>query len=256
MSLRDLGLLADTVSVTATSPWCLMSIVSAGSKHGFFSDNMYTCNVHACLANCNHIWTREQQSPLFGQHWIIQIATATYAYGVYPRTSCREYFTECCCRVVTRTKETDHIMIYHTCPQASSLAACTKGHWSQRAFSCAQLQELVPWHAPSHGLRFSSKLLLRVLSVDRHKKRSFGANPFESAAPQLWNSLPRTLRDSTSKNCSRDSLRHVFDHWLSDWWLFFLPVVSLFSPFSEYTEHAAIAWSDCAVQLTIHHDQH
>jgi hypothetical protein len=104
-------------------------------------------------------------------------------------------------RVVSLTKKTDHIT-----PVLNDL------HWLpvqkriehkvlSLVFSCikgcapAYLKELVQLHAPSRGLRSSSQSLLRVASVERHKKKTFGARSFECVGPQLWNRLPQDLRD-------------------------------------------------------------
>jgi hypothetical protein len=104
-------------------------------------------------------------------------------------------------RVVSPTKKSDHITLVlndlHWLPVQkriehkvlSLVFSCIKG--------CAPacLKELLQLHAPSRGLRSSSQSLLRVASVERHKKKTFGARSFECVGPQLWNRLPQDLRD-------------------------------------------------------------
>ena len=119
-------------------------------------------------------------------------------------------------RIVSRSKKSDHIT-----PVLKEL------HWlpvKERidhklltlAYSCmegtapAYLQELIPKHVPSRGLRSASQSFLRVPSVQRHKKKSLGVRSFENAAPGLWNSLPQALRECNSK----DSFKRRLKTWL------------------------------------------
>ena len=116
-------------------------------------------------------------------------------------------------RIVSGIKKSDHIT-----PVLKDL------HWlpvTKRidhkilslAYSCMEgtaphyLQELVPKHVSTKGLRSSSQSLLKVPSVDGHKKKSFGVRSFESAAPYLWNKLPQSLRDSGKKESFKRSLK-------------------------------------------------
>ena len=116
-------------------------------------------------------------------------------------------------RIVTRTKKSDHITPVlrdlHWLPVEkriehkllSIVYSCVEGT------APAYLQELVPKHAPSRPLRSSSQSLLRVPSVDGHKKKSQGARSFECVAPKLWNSLPQTLRDCRTKGSFKRQLK-------------------------------------------------
>ena len=69
------------------------------------------------------------------------------------------------------------------------------------------LQELIQKQTSSRGLRSSSQSLLRVPSLDGHKKKSLGVRSFESAAPKLWNSLPQKLRESDNKTTFKRHLK-------------------------------------------------
>ena len=65
-------------------------------------------------------------------------------------------------------------------------------------FRCIQgsapvyLQEIIQSYKPKHNLRSNSQNLLNQMRV---RTKLFGDRAFAKAAPELWNSLPQSLRD-------------------------------------------------------------
>ena len=68
-------------------------------------------------------------------------------------------------------------------------------------FRCIQgsapvyLQEIMQSYKPKRNLRSNSQNLLTQMRV---RTKLFGDITFAKAAPELWNSLPQSLRDITS----------------------------------------------------------
>ena len=68
-------------------------------------------------------------------------------------------------------------------------------------FRCIQgsaavyLQEILQPYKPKRNLRSNSHNLLNQMRV---RTKLFGDNVFAKAAPELWNSLPQSLRGITS----------------------------------------------------------
>ena len=116
-------------------------------------------------------------------------------------------------RIVARSKKSDHItpllrdLHWLTVLKRidHKLLSLTYGCFDSTAPS--YLQELIPKHVPTRGLRSSSQSRLRVPSIEGHRKKSLGARSFECAAPQLWNSLPLALREATSRESFKRQLK-------------------------------------------------
>ncbi|XP_037648071.1 uncharacterized protein LOC119501650 [Sebastes umbrosus] len=70
------------------------------------------------------------------------------------------------------------------------------------------LSELLSPYQPQRSLRSTSAGLL---STPKSKLRSFGDRAFSRAAPKLWNSLPKLIRDSDSLTTFQSRLKtHLF----------------------------------------------
>ena len=69
----------------------------------------------------------------------------------------------------------------------------------------AYLAELLTVHTPSRSLRSSSA---PVLTVPRVRSTTIGGRAFSVGAPQLWNHLPASLRNSPSLDNFRRHLKH------------------------------------------------
>ena len=72
------------------------------------------------------------------------------------------------------------------------------------------LKELVSSSLHKRSTRSTSQSLLKVASVDSHKKKTQGARSFECVAPKVWNGLPRDLRDCKTKQSFRKQLKTFF----------------------------------------------
>ena len=77
-------------------------------------------------------------------------------------------------------------------------------------FSCIQgsapvyLQEIIQSYKPKRNLHSNSQNLLNQIRV---RTKLFGDRAFAKAAPELWNSLPQSLRDITSLDQSKLRLK-------------------------------------------------
>ena len=77
-------------------------------------------------------------------------------------------------------------------------------------FRCIQgsapvyLQEIMQSYKPKRNLRSNSQTLLNQMRV---RTRLFGDRAFAKAAPELWNSLPQSLRDITSLDQFKSRLK-------------------------------------------------
>ena len=67
------------------------------------------------------------------------------------------------------------------------------------------LSELLTVYTPSRSLRSSADT--RLLKVERFNRKQHGARSFRCSAPPLWNSLPFSLRHSTSLTSFRQNLK-------------------------------------------------
>ena len=121
-------------------------------------------------------------------------------------------------RIVSRCKRSDHVS-----PVLRDL------HWlpvQQRinhkvlslAYSCFNatapqyLQDLVQAYVPSRPLRSAAQSRLRIPSAGENRKKSLGNRAFSGAAPQLWNALPQTIRQSETIVTFRRRLKtHLFN---------------------------------------------
>ena len=116
-------------------------------------------------------------------------------------------------RVVTQT------------PRDSSVTATLKDlHWlpvkqriqfktallvykSLHGLTPSYISDMLTWYSPSRTLRSSSEHLLTV----KRSRTSYGDRAFSVAAPKLWNSLPSSIKQSTSLICFRKNLKtHLF----------------------------------------------
>ena len=77
-------------------------------------------------------------------------------------------------------------------------------------FTCIQgsapvyLQEIIESYKPKRNLRSNSQNLLNQMRV---RTKLFGDGAFAKAAPELWNSLPQSLRDITSLDQFKSRLK-------------------------------------------------
>ena len=70
------------------------------------------------------------------------------------------------------------------------------------------LSDLLSAHQPTRNLRSSKD---NLLTVPRTKLSTYGDRAFSKAAPLLWNSLPTEIRDSSTLNSFRSSLKtHLY----------------------------------------------
>ena len=68
----------------------------------------------------------------------------------------------------------------------------------------AYLQEIIQSYKPKRNLRSNSQSLLNQMRV---RTKLFGDRAFAKAAPELWNSLPQSLRDITSLDQLKSRLK-------------------------------------------------
>ena len=77
-------------------------------------------------------------------------------------------------------------------------------------FRCIQgsapvyLQEIIQSYKPKRNLRSNSQNLLNQMRV---RTKLFADRAFAKAAPELWNSLPQSLRDITSLDQFKSRLK-------------------------------------------------
>ena len=80
------------------------------------------------------------------------------------------------------------------------------------AFRCIQgsapvyLQEIIQTYKPRRNLRSNSQNLLNQMRV---RTKLFGDRAFAKAAPELWNSLPQSLRDITSLDQFKIKIKNI-----------------------------------------------
>ena len=72
----------------------------------------------------------------------------------------------------------------------------------------AYLYNLISYHQPSRSLRSSSQFILQVPRVNT----DFGCCAFSSAAPQIWNHIPATIKVSPSLDSFK---RHLKTHYFT-----------------------------------------
>ena len=75
---------------------------------------------------------------------------------------------------------------------------------AQNNLSPSYISELINQYTPVRTLRSSSQNLLSVYSVNMH---SYGDRSFIASAPTLWNSLPITIRNISSLDTFKKSLK-------------------------------------------------
>jgi hypothetical protein len=120
-------------------------------------------------------------------------------------------------RVVTQTKKRDHISPIladlHWLPVTSRIdhKFLSLTYQAVQMDTPLYLSELVHRHEPVRSLRSSSKGLLDVPGHRECKTKRYGQRAFKFAAPNCWNALPQTIRDSKSPQAFRSSLKtHLF----------------------------------------------
>ena len=70
------------------------------------------------------------------------------------------------------------------------------------------LKELLIWKIPKRSLRSSNDILLTIPIT---KLKTYGDRSFKAAAPKLWNSLPKEIRESDSVTSFKRALKtHLF----------------------------------------------
>ena len=70
------------------------------------------------------------------------------------------------------------------------------------------LKDSLTWYTPRRSLRSDDELLL---VIPKTRLKSYGDRAFRAAAPRLWNNLPLSIRQSTSKDLFKKNLKtHLF----------------------------------------------
>ena len=116
-------------------------------------------------------------------------------------------------RVVSRVKRWDHISPVlkdlHWLPVNKRIdhKICSMTYGCIKGTAPSYLQELITKYEPSRELRSSSLALLKIPSVNGHKKKYLGARSFESAAPALWNTLPPKLKTCETKASFKENIK-------------------------------------------------
>ena len=82
---------------------------------------------------------------------------------------------------------------------------CVQG--SVQGSAPVYLQEIIQSYKPKRNLRSNSQNLLNQMRV---RTKLFGDRAFAKAAPELWNSLPQSLRDITSLDQFKSRLKHSY----------------------------------------------
>jgi len=117
-------------------------------------------------------------------------------------------------RIITRSKKaesiTPHLIKLHWLPvkQRIDFKILTLTYRCLHNLAPQYLQTLLKQHHPTRTLRSSSAI---SLDVPRSRTKHYGDRAFANAAPRLWNSLPQVLRNSTSLDTFKSSLKaHLF----------------------------------------------
>ena len=73
------------------------------------------------------------------------------------------------------------------------------------------IKDLIDIHKPVRCLRSSSSILLQYPPISALKTATYGYRAFSSAAPELWNQLPSSIRNSQSVDQFKTALKtHLF----------------------------------------------
>ena len=113
-------------------------------------------------------------------------------------------------RIVTGTKRHEHITpILHSLhwlrvKKRIDFKILTLTYRCLHDTAPAYLKDLLHPYQPTRSLRSASSLLLKV---PRSKLRSYGDRAFSKAAPTLWNSLPKHIRESRSLESFKSALK-------------------------------------------------
>ena len=82
------------------------------------------------------------------------------------------------------------------------------GRCQKRHLSLSYMSDLIHKHNPVRTLRSSSQHLLAVHPVNMH---TYGDRSIVASAPTLWNSLPLTIRNTSSLDDFKSALKtHLF----------------------------------------------
>ena len=108
-------------------------------------------------------------------------------------------------RVVTRTKKRDHISPVlrqlHWLPveQRIQHKVLSFAFQSVHNIGPEYLNEIISWYAPTRVLRSSSQMLLAIPSKKDAQKKTYGERSFSYTGPLLWEPIPLSLKNSSSK---------------------------------------------------------
>ena len=123
-----------------------------------------------------------------------------------------------------RVMNTAARVITQTTRSSSITAALKELHWlpvkqriqfktallvykSLHGLTPSYISDMLQTHTPARSLRSSKSNLLTV----RKSRTSYGDRAFSVAAPKLWNSLPDSIKQSSTLNCFRKNLKtHLF----------------------------------------------
>ena len=121
-----------------------------------------------------------------------------------------QYIQNSAARLITKKRKFDSIspilQELHWLPIKSRI----KFKLLTMVFRCIQgsapvyLQEIIKSYKPKRNLRSDSKHLLNQIRV---RTKQFGDRAFAKTAPELWNSLPQSLRDITSLDQFKSRLK-------------------------------------------------
>uniref|UniRef100_UPI00358F988E uncharacterized protein n=1 Tax=Myxine glutinosa TaxID=7769 RepID=UPI00358F988E len=127
-----------------------------------------------------------------------------------------QYIQNSAARLLTHSRTRDHItpVLYKLhwlpIPQRIQYKILLLTYKALHNLAPSYLADLLSRHTPTRNLRSAGTNLLTP-SI-RTKFRSWGDRAFSIAAPTLWNSLPHTIRDSSSLTTFKTSLKtHLFN---------------------------------------------
>ena len=113
-----------------------------------------------------------------------------------------QYIQNSAARLLTHTRSRDHItpvlqkLHWLPVPQRIQFKVLLLTHKALHNQAPSYLTDLLHHHTPSRSLRSSDANLLSPPL--RTKRRTWGDRAFSIAAPSLWNSLPKHIRDCTN----------------------------------------------------------
>ncbi|XP_046873364.1 uncharacterized protein LOC124465555 [Hypomesus transpacificus] len=126
-----------------------------------------------------------------------------------------QYIQNSAARLLTHTRSRDHItpvlqkLHWLPVPQRIHFKVLLLTHKALHNQAPRYLTDLLHHHTPSRSLRSSDANLLSIPLRTKH--RTWGDRAFSIAAPSLWNSLPKPIRDCTNLSTFKSLVKtHLF----------------------------------------------